>query len=526
MCGCCRNTSWVASSVLRATFILCVCATALAAHLVLHPFRKTGPAPRATPNEVPVTWEDAALRSLEVPLADHKASPQFAPASYYYSIPVRTIYKSYPVYRPDKEPPGYLETLKQREPGLVFAVSRLHSRENWIRAGKTVFEAAIDYDPKMFMTLADVRDMNWYRKLQVPVTKEGVMPFARYVIRQKGKVELGVGSCATCHLRVMPDGSVIEGAQGNMPYDRVAAHALRTRYAEAAEPQAFLQEAEHERRLALGVPWLSPDPLAGLEQMPLDQLASLHEAIPPGVAVRVNTSLDFPPQIPDLIGVRERRYLDHTGLIRQRSIGDLMRYAALVQGGVRFERFLDFAVLPELPDPSTQWRYSDAQLYALALSLESLEPPPNPNHFDSQAARGERVFRKEGCANCHTPPLYTNNKLTLAEGFHPPARDLKRYDVLPVSVGTDPGLALRTREGTGYYKVPSLKGAWYRGPFGHDGSVSTLEDWLDPRRMRDDYVPTGFRAQRVKPQAVRGHPFGLDLTPQERDDLIAFLKTL
>jgi len=54
-----------------------------------------------------------------------------------------------------------------------------------------------------------------------------------------------------------------------------------------------------------------------------------------------------------------------------------------------------------------------------------------------------------------------------------------------VSVGTDPDLSLKTRRGTGYYKAPSLKGVWYRGPFEHNGSVLTLEDWFDPRRLRD-----------------------------------------
>jgi len=69
---------------------------------------------------------------------------------------------------------------------------------------------------------------------------------------------------------------------------------------------------------------------------------------------------------------------------------------------------------------------------------------------------------------CHTPPLYTNNKLPLAEGFTPPGAE-QQYDILSISVGTDPNLALKTRRGTGYYKVPSLKGVWYRGMFGHSG---------------------------------------------------------
>jgi cytochrome c peroxidase len=79
----------------------------------------------------------------------------------------------------------------------------------------------------------------------------------------------------------------------------------------------------------------------------------------------------------------------------------------------------------------------------------------------------------------NTAPLYTNNKLTLAEGFTPPKGRPASLDVLPVSVHTDPGLALATRKGTGYYKVPALKGVWYRGHYLHDGSVASLEELFD-----------------------------------------------
>ena len=139
---------------------------------------------------------------------------------------------------------------------------------------------------------------------------------------------------------------------------------------------------------------------------------------------------------------------------------------------------------------------------------------------------GKKVFDSEPCAGCHTPPLYTNNKLTVAAGFTPPADHFSKHDILNVSVGTDPNLALRTRRGTGYYKVPSLKGVWYRGPFEHNGSVMTLEDWFDPRRLRDDYVPTGWKGYGVKTRAVKGHEFGLKLSADDKRALIAFLKTL
>ena len=65
-----------------------------------------------------------------------------------------------------------------------------------------------------------------------------------------------------------------------------------------------------------------------------------------------------------------------------------------------------------------------------------------------------------------------------------------------------------------------------RGPFEHNGSVATLEDWFNPARLREDYVPTGFRGYGVKTRAVPGHQFGLKLSPTDKAALIAFLKTL
>ena len=81
-------------------------------------------------------------------------------------------------------------------------------------------------------------------------------------------------------------------------------------------------------RSFFGTPWTKPDPLDGLDQMTLDQIAEWHGAIPPGVIARHGTSPLYPPQVPDLIGVKDRKYLDHTGLQRHDSIVDMMRYAA------------------------------------------------------------------------------------------------------------------------------------------------------------------------------------------------------
>jgi hypothetical protein len=207
--------------------------------------------------------------------------------------------------------------------------------------------------------------------------------------------------------------------------------------------------------------------------------------------------------------VKERQYLGATGLHQNRGIEDLMRYEILEAG------MDEYSLVPEaeLPNPGKLQRLSDAQAYALAQYIYSLKAPPNPNKLDVTAKRGQKIFEREGCAGCHSAPLYTNNKLAPVEG----GTD---------AIGTDPRLTLQTRKGTGYYRVPSLRGLWYREPLEHNGSLAMLEDWFDPARLRDDYPPTGFKGYGVETRAVKGHAFGLKLSFEERQALTAFLRTL
>ena len=82
--------------------------------------------------------------------------------------------------------------------------------------------------------------------------------------------------------------------------------------------------------------------------------------------------------------------------------------------------------------------------------------------------------------------------LTPATGYTVPEDLRKIDDTLNVSVGTGPTVALKTRRGTGFCKVPSLRGVWFRDGFGRDGQADTLEEWLDPVRLKEDYVLHGF----------------------------------
>jgi hypothetical protein len=172
-------------------------------------------------------------------------------------------------------------------------------------------------------------------------------------------------------------------------------------------------------------------------------------------------------------------------------------------------------------------RYSDAQLYALVKFLLSLQPPKNPETYPvAMLQKGERLFKTQGCVTCHTPPMYSNNMLTPVDGFEPPAWHMNSFSVFNVSVETNPGLALYSRRGTGYYKVPSLIAVWNRTALLHNGAVRSLEELFDASRLDENYVPKGYRPGWVKTYAVTGHPFGLDLNPEDKKALIAFLKSL
>jgi mono/diheme cytochrome c family protein len=130
--------------------------------------------------------------------------------------------------------------------------------------------------------------------------------------------------------------------------------------------------------------------------------------------------------------------------------------------------------------------------YQLSLSA----PIPPSGSFNAAAARrGERLFHgKAGCATCHTPPTYTD-VLSGPDRKVPFLHD-------PAEVGTEPLYAARTA--TRMYRTSPLRGIWQHPPYFHDGSAATL-------------------------LAVVNHydeQFGLNLSPQQKADLVEFLKSL
>jgi hypothetical protein len=479
--------------------------------------------------EVPSPWSDASISGYRLPLAGLGRAPKMVSGAAYYALPEVNL-KTYPVYTPDKEPKGYIEWLQSRDPEPMVDVSKLHSRADWIAAGRDVFyERELPRYSGSEDNLKLIRDPRVLEAYKLQTTKDGVLLGLRYLVREKGKVELGTDTCAMCHTRVQPDGSVIEGpANVHTPFGPLMGDLTR-RY--AGFGAQFLEERRRRQmREDYRVPFLHPDPNLASADLPAEEIARLYDENPLGVHPRTNTSLLYPVKIANLIGIGDMKFFDRTGTGRNRSIADLMRYSgsiadvsdALTEYGDGPDGKLDPAKLG-LKDGIH--RTPDALLYALALFIESLKPPPNPNQASAASAHGQAVFKEQGCGNCHTAPLYTNNRLTLAAGYHPSESVMRLTGAMNISVGTDPNLALKTRKGTGFYRVPSLRMVWLEAALLHDGSIGSLEEMFNPARLKPDFRSSNW-APIAKSHAVEGHPFGLKLAPEDRADLIAFLRTL
>ena len=485
---------------------------------------------------IPKTWDEAALADWATPVAGLNLRPKHISEKEYYSLPVENL-RSYPVYFEGREPAGYWEMLQGVGPQPLIEPGKLKTEADWIVAGQRVFDEADDlhlrtYSPELISAARSIKAFEGRQPLP-----DGTTSDLRWVPTKNG-VALSVSNCTTCHVRRLADGTRITGAPTSFTLPGTGKPGLLGGSGMVRPLQTSLHAVTGAAPFrmgsdsfgmwlyqAYGVPWKKDDVHERAKTMTeAEYNLWINSAVRGGGVPRWNGSPYYPAKIPDLIGIKDRKYIDHTATHLHRGIGDLMRYAALVS----FAETTDFGQYHMLAVDTKrgQGRLPDEALYALALYIYSLTPPANPNLFDEQAKAGEKIFASEGCVMCHTPPLYTSNKLTLAQGFTPPKDAPATLNILRLSVGTNSGLALETRKGTGYYKVPSLKGVWYRGHYLHDGAAASLEEMFDPDRLKESHVPGGWCAPGAQTRAIKGHPFGLGLTEVERKALIAFLKTL
>jgi len=108
------------------------------------------------------------------------------------------------------------------------------------------------------------------------------------------------------------------------------------------------------------------------------------------VSDRPNGSVFYVNKVPDLIGFRDRKYIDDTATQRHRGPGDLMRDAALL----KYVDAMDFGKYRILTDAQRKVRVSwpDQVLYVLAQYIYSLQP--NPNRRNELTTTGQKVFQR------------------------------------------------------------------------------------------------------------------------------------
>lgn len=212
----------------------------------------------------------------------------------------------------------------------------------------------------------------------------------------------------------------------------------------------------------------------------------------PGRADITEDDDEDPVAIPDLWGLRSHAALTQAATLEHATLGDDAPLALAIRQETQI-----------LHANGERTRPPRELAWALALYLYSLTPPARPAPEQTAAIdRGQATFRRD-CSHCHSDP----------GGGGPP--------IAAADIGTDPALAGGTSRGTGLYRPAPLLRVAEAAPYLHDGTVAALPDLFDPDRLRPGYT-RGARG----PGPIAGHTPGTELSPAERDDLIAYLHTL
>jgi cytochrome c peroxidase len=140
------------------------------------------------------------------------------------------------------------------------------------------------------------------------------------------------------------------------------------------------------------------------------------------------------------------------------------------------------------------------------------------NVIDASALRGLNLFMKPvedggaDCFHCHSNiPFFGNTSLNGSMANNGLS-----------SVFTDKGLGRITGKPTdeGKFKIPSLRNVELTAPYMHDGRFATLEDVID-------FYSDGMNFDSPNLDInISAHDAQLNLSQQEKEDLIAFLKSL
>ncbi len=194
------------------------------------------------------------------------------------------------------------------------------------------------------------------------------------------------------------------------------------------------------------------------------------------------------------------------------------------------------------------------QLNRIADWIDGLAPPPIPFEMVdwSRVEEGEQVWLAS-CAECHAFDGAQVGQIIPIEDIGTDRERLDSFDDELASfqnrLGFGRDWALSNFKSTDGYANTPLDGIWLRAPYLHNGSVPTLRDLLEPPQDRPDvfwrgydlfdpvdvgFVSQGSDAERhgfrfdtsLQGNGNGGHTYGVELSQDQKDALLEYLKTL
>lgn len=133
--------------------------------------------------------------------------------------------------------------------------------------------------------------------------------------------------------------------------------------------------------------------------------------------------------------------------------------------------------------------------------------------LNSDEIEGLNIFRSfvARCAECHTPPLFSNQQIAVIGSPEPEGAEF------------DPGAEITFNDATrrGGFKVPSLRNIEKTAPYMHSGRFATLRETAEfYTKGRGHAVPENEKLY------LHWHIWEPNLTDDELDRIVDFLKTL